>query len=107
MGSTKFKYSRGDENEIGSAKGHSKRYIGDSGIAEHAGAQRLQLDPAQSDKEVTRTLGVSLETVKSHMKRMKVRQHVHPTKTHKDTLAAHHFFEPLVIARPTTVLRPA
>jgi hypothetical protein len=52
MGSTKFKYSRGDENEIGRAKSYSKRYIGDSGIAEHAGAQHHQLDRAQSDKEV-------------------------------------------------------
>ena len=32
---------------------------------------------------------------------------IHPTNTHKDTLAAHHFFEPLVIARPTAVLRLA
>jgi hypothetical protein len=61
MGSTKFKYSRGDANELGRAKGYSKRYIGDRGIAS-------------------------------------IRQ---------DTLAAHRAFEPLVIARPTAVLRLA
>jgi hypothetical protein len=52
MASTNLKYSRGDENEIGRAEGRSKRYIGDSGIAEHAGAQQHQLNRAQSDKEV-------------------------------------------------------
>jgi hypothetical protein len=61
VGSTKFKYSRGDANELGRAKGYSKRYIGDRRIA----------------------------------------------STRKDTLAAHHAFEPLVIARTTAVLRPA
>jgi hypothetical protein len=57
MGSAKFKYSRGDENEIGRAKGHSKRYIGDSKIAEHAGAQRHQLARGASHMKVARNLG--------------------------------------------------
>jgi hypothetical protein len=70
-------------------------------------AKVIQIDRAQSDKDVTRSLGISLETVKSHMKCMKVRRHVHPTGTRKDTLAAHHAFEPLVIARTTAVLRLA
>ena len=105
--STKFKYSRGDDNEIRRAKGHSMRCVGDSGIAEHTGAQHRQLDRAQSDKGVARTLGMSFETVKSRMKCMKVRRHVHSTGTRKDTLAAHHSFEPLVIAGTTAVLRLA
>ena len=61
MGGTKFKYSRGDANELGRAKAYSKRYIGDRGIA----------------------------------------------SARKDTLAAHHAFEPLVIAGTTAVLRLA
>ena len=51
-------------------------------------------------KKVARNLGRSPETVKSHMKRMMVRRNVNPTKILKDTSAAHHSFEPLVIARP-------
>jgi hypothetical protein len=99
MGSTNLKHSRGNKYAIGRAEGHSKRYIGDSGIAEHAGAQQHQLNRAQSDKEVIHTPGISPETAKSHTKRMMVRRHVHPTKTRKDTLAADHFVEPLLISR--------
>jgi hypothetical protein len=50
---------------------------------------------------------ISPETAKSHMKRMMVRWHVHPTKTRKDTLAADHFVEPLLITRTAAVLRLA
>jgi hypothetical protein len=38
---------------------------------------------------------------------MKVRRHVHSTGTRKDTLAAHHSFEPLAVAGTTAVLRLA
>jgi hypothetical protein len=37
----------------------------------------------------------------------KVRRHVHPTKTRKDTPATYHSFEPLIIARPAAALRLA